>query len=88
MFIIEEGTVRVDLPDEGHIELGPGMFFGEVSVLAEVPRTARVSVTSPLRGLAIRRSDLLALLEGNASIATAMLHELAHRFADTNKHLA
>ena len=82
VFIIEEGAVRVDLPDGGSRVRGPGSFFGELAVLADTPRAARVVVTEPLTALAIRRTDLLALLEQEPSIALEMLRELAHRLTE------
>ena len=83
VFIIEEGSVRVDLPDGGSRVRGPGSFFGELAVLADRPRAARVIVTEPLTALAIRRTDLLGLLEEEPSIAIEMLHELARRLAES-----
>jgi CRP-like cAMP-binding protein len=83
VFVIEEGEVRVDLPDGSHLMRGPGDFFGELAVLADAPRTARVSTVTSVRGLAIRRDDLARLLEAEPSIAHAMLRELARRLVDT-----
>lgn len=82
VFIIEEGSVTVDLPNETSIILGPGEFVGELSVLADTPRTARVSVASDLRSLAIRRDDLDDLLVSEPSIAVAMLREVARKLAE------
>lgn len=80
MFIIEEGSVRVEVPAADPVVLGPGEFVGELSVLADRPRTARVCVEEKLRGLAIARNDLSALLEREPSIALSMLRSLARRF--------
>lgn len=81
IFVIEEGSVRVDRPGEEGLVLGPGEFFGELAVLADTPRTARVCVVEDLRGLAIRRNDLTDLLHREPAIAVAMLCELARRLA-------
>ncbi len=80
MFIIEEGSVRVEVPGDEPVRLGPGEFVGELSVLADTPRTARVCVEDDMRGLAIHRNDLTALLEQEPSIALAMLRSIAKRF--------
>lgn len=82
LFIIEEGSVRVEIPDEDEddVLLGPGEFVGELSVLADTPRTARAAVESDLSGLAIRRQDLDDLLLREPTIALAMLRALARRF--------
>ena len=83
MFLLEEGTVSVELQG-GPVELGPGEFFGELSILADdVPRTARVRSTTPIRALVIGRPDFRRLLENEPRIAVAMLPVLAHRLADT-----
>ena len=81
VFVIEEGAVRIELPDGGEIERGPGAFFGELSVLADTPRAARVITIEPLRALAIRRDDLLDLLEQEPAMTLSMLRELARRIA-------
>jgi len=83
MFLLEDGTVSVELPT-GPVELGPGEFFGELSILADdIPRTARVRTTTPIRALVIGRPDFRRLLEEEPRIAAAMLPVLAHRLADT-----
>lgn len=80
VFVIEEGAVRVDLPNGDQVVLGAGEFVGELSVLADTPRTARVSVVEDMRAVAIRRQELTDLLLSEPSIALAMLRALAHRF--------
>lgn len=81
LFLIEGGSVRVDLPSGKSIVLGPGEFFGELAVFADVPRTARVSVSEELTGLAISRRDLLGLLREEPSIAITLLQQMAKRLA-------
>lgn len=81
LFLIEEGSVRVDRPSGKSATLGPGDFFGELAVFADVPRTARVSVTEDLVGLAISRRDLLGLLREEPSMAINLLQQMAKRLA-------
>ena len=80
MFVITEGTVAVELPT-GPVELGPGEFFGELALLADVGRVARVRATAPVSGLAIGRKEFSELLEREPRVAVAMLPVLAHRLA-------
>ena len=79
MFILEEGTVRVDTPDGRSWEYGPGDFFGELSLLTDHPRNATVRATTAVRCLAISRADFSKLLEEEPEIAVAMLPKLAAR---------
>jgi CRP-like cAMP-binding protein len=82
MFVIEEGTVAVELRS-GSIELGPGDFFGELALLVDDgARVARVRATSPVRCISVPREDFHALVESEPSFALAMLRELARRLAE------
>jgi CRP-like cAMP-binding protein len=79
LFVIEEGTVEVDLPDGSTVELGPGEFFGEVALLTDAPRNARVRAHSDVRALAIERRTFGRLLDAHPTIAVAMLPVVARR---------
>ena len=81
LFVIEEGSVEVELPGK-KVELGPGEFFGELALLDEEgTHIARVSASSPLRCLALRRDDFHELLETQPRLAIAMLKAVARRLA-------
>lgn len=81
VFIVEEGTVAVELGDQKTIELGPGESFGELSVLTDHARTARVQAVGDVTCLAIRRDDFASLLEEEPRIALVLLRVLAERLA-------
>ena len=81
MFLITEGTVVVQLPT-GPVELGPGEFFGELALLADVGRIARVRASTPVKGLAIGRKEFSELLDREPRVAVAMLPVLAQRLAE------
>jgi CRP-like cAMP-binding protein len=87
MFVITEGAVDVQLPDGSHVSLGPGEFVGELSILAEIARTARVRAVGPVRGFAIARAAFQDLLHEQPAIAVAMLSTLARRLADLESRL-
>ena len=81
MFVILDGTARVEWRG-GSVDLGPGTFFGELTLLAPGgTRIARVRAGSEMRCLAIPRDDAIALVESEPSVALAMLREIARRFA-------
>jgi len=81
MFVILDGTVSVEWRG-GSVGLGPGDFFGELTLLAPGgTRTARVRASSHVTCLAIPRDDALALVESEPTVALAMLKEIARRFA-------
>jgi CRP-like cAMP-binding protein len=82
MFIVEEGTVVVEL-DDREVKLGPGDFFGELALLIpEGTRAARVRALTDVQCLAIARHDFAGLLENEPGISVAMLPVLARRLSD------
>jgi CRP/FNR family transcriptional regulator, cyclic AMP receptor protein len=81
MFVIVDGTANVEWRG-GSVDLGPGTFFGELSLLAPGgTRIARVRAATEMRCLAIPRDDAIALVESEPTVALTMLREIARRFA-------
>jgi CRP-like cAMP-binding protein len=81
MFVIEEGTVIVEAPRKT-LELGPGEFLGELSLLVpDSTRIARVRAGTPIRCVAIARKDFDRMLADEPRIAISMLRVLARRLA-------
>ena len=81
MFVILDGTALVEWRG-GSVELGPGSFFGELTVLAPGgTRIARVRAATEMRCLAIPRDDAVELIESEPTVALVMLKEMARRFA-------
>ena len=82
MFVILEGDVSVEWRG-GRVELGPGSFVGELTLLAPGgTRNARVQAASHVRCLAIARDDALHVVETEPAVALAMLKEVARRLAN------
>ncbi len=81
LFVVEEGTVVVERVGR-EFELGPGQFFGELALLTDTPRTARVRARTDALLLAISREEFGKLLEAEPRIALGMLAVLARRLAD------
>ena len=82
MFVILDGNVEVDVPNHEPLVIGPGEFFGELSLLTDAPRVARVHAATPVRGLAIGRNVFTQLLHDEPGIAVAMLPVLARRLVE------
>ena len=85
LFVIEEGTVVVEVPGH-HLELGPGESFGELSLLTDHQRAARVRAKTPIRCLALSRQDFDRILHAEPSLAIAMLRSLAKRLVEFTTH--
>ena len=86
-FVIVSGNVRVVRDGETLAELGPGDFFGELSVLDGKPRNAQVVTTEPTTCLALAIWEFEAVVREQPSVALAILRELAGRLRDlTDMH--
>jgi len=82
MFVVLEGNVSVEWRG-GRVELGPGSFVGELTLLAPGgTRNARVRAATPVRCLAIARDDALHVVETEPTVALTMLKEVARRLAN------
>lgn len=88
-YIVKHGKCLVSCPDETGKEvilsrLGPGQFFGEISLLDGGPRTATVRTTSDCELLVLTREDFLNFLRRHPDAAIYMLGILGKRQRDTN----
>src|SRR4051794_13061838 len=82
--IVQTGRVEVVRPDEDGREItlnhiGPGGFFGELSLLDGGPRTATVRTTTDSVFLNLGREDFLRFLERHPAAAIHILSELGKR---------
>jgi nucleotide-binding universal stress UspA family protein len=80
LYVLTSGKVEVVKGASVVATLGPGEFFGEMSVIGDQPRSATVRAVEPTECLTIRRADFLAELERHPQIAVRMLPELVRRF--------
>jgi CRP-like cAMP-binding protein len=60
-FLILDGTVSVEVSPEKSVPLGPGSFFGEMSLLDGGTRSATVVSETPVRLLVIHRENFSVL---------------------------
>ena len=78
-YVIEQGTAIVTMHGDQVGELGPGGFFGEISLIAETPRAATITAETELRCYAMTSWDSRSLVEGNGEIAWAILASTARK---------
>lgn len=81
-FIIASGAVDVIRDGRTLATLGPGDFFGELSVLDGKPRNAQVVSTESTTCLALATWDFEAIVRDQPSVALAVLRELAGRLRE------
>ena len=81
-FVVVDGSARVIRDGESLATIGPGDFFGELSVLDGRPRTAQVVTEGPTTCLALASWDFEAVLLEEPRVALALLRGLAARLRD------
>ena len=78
-FVVVNGRVRVVRDGDQVAELGPGEFFGELSVIDGAPRNAQVAAIVPARCLGIASWDFERVLREQPNVALAVLRAVVAR---------
>ena len=78
-FLVVSGRVRIVRDGQEAASMGPGDFFGELSILDGKPRVAQVVATEPTVCLALASWDFEAVVTEQPAVALAVLRALADR---------
>jgi CRP/FNR family transcriptional regulator, cyclic AMP receptor protein len=78
-FFIIDGAARAEVPPQSHHRVGPGEFFGEMSLLDGGPRSATVVADTPIRLLVVHRRDFWKLLKEAPGLTEQILVTLSRR---------
>jgi len=91
MYIVQSGTVELLKAIGGETRvlstLEKGDFFGEMSVLEDVPRTASARAKTDVELLRINGATFDAMLKGNTEIAIRMMRKLSRRLREVTAML-
>jgi CRP/FNR family transcriptional regulator, cyclic AMP receptor protein len=88
-FLVATGSVRVVRDGATIARIGPGDFFGELSVLDGRPRVAQVIADEPTTCLALATWDFESVVREHPEVALAILRGLAGRLrglTETQRH--
>jgi CRP-like cAMP-binding protein len=86
-YLLLEGAVEVRSGEKILAKLGPGQFFGEMSIFDDQPTSADVVTVERSRILFLSANSFKTLLFANPKIALKMLQELSRRLRNTNEQL-
>jgi CRP/FNR family cyclic AMP-dependent transcriptional regulator len=78
-YLLLDGSAKLSVPGRRPATLGPGDYFGEMSVLDGGPRSATVTALTHGWALRIDRSGFVRLLDAHGSIGRKILVELSQR---------
>jgi CRP-like cAMP-binding protein len=87
LYVIVAGGARIVAGSDELARLGPGEFFGELSVIDQQPRSASAFAIGDTICLALASWDLMAVLEREPRLAMNLLRELADRLRKTDAQL-
>ena len=87
-FVIVDGSARVEVSPHNQARMGPGSFFGEISLLDGEPRSATVIADTAMRLLVIPRRDFVTLLREVPSLTERMLITLCQRLRNAEKAMS
>jgi CRP-like cAMP-binding protein len=91
MYVIQAGRVKITKKvrdvEKVLAILGPGEFFGEMSIISNKPRNASAIVEDTARLLVIDPKTFEAMIRGNAEIAVRMIKKLAERLAEADAQI-
>ena len=78
-YLIADGTVEVRSDVRVLSKLGPGQFFGEMSILDGQPRSADVVALEPSRCLALTSWSFKSIVSNHPKMALKLLQESVRR---------
>ncbi|MEP6973715.1 MAG: cyclic nucleotide-binding domain-containing protein [Actinomycetota bacterium] len=85
--MIVEGEASVTVDGTNHATLGPGSYFGEMSLLDGGPRSATVAATSELKTVSLTSWDFNVLLDQFPELARKLLIELCRRLRSVEQSI-
>lgn len=93
LYVIESGRVAVSVGDSGAAErllshLGPGDFFGEMSLLVGEPRKATVRAVTECELLVVNKPAMAAVFERSPELVARVSEIVAQRRAELAAHHA
>ena len=78
-FVIIDGEVEVTQGGDRIRTLSDGDFFGEIALLEDIPRTATVTASKPLRFFVLTRQSFWSMVESMPDVDRKILRALAKR---------
>lgn len=84
-FYIVDGTAAVKRKDRRVTSLGPGRYFGELSLLDRRPRNATIVSETPMTLLVLDQRRFNGLLESTPGMAHKLLVAMAERVREADK---
>jgi CRP-like cAMP-binding protein len=83
-YLIVSGGATVSRDGVTVAELGPGQYFGELSLLDGAPRNATVTIREPSELLVLGQREFAAVLDSSPGVARKLLTQMAARLREAD----
>jgi CRP/FNR family transcriptional regulator, cyclic AMP receptor protein len=84
-YLILKGEAKVNVGGRRRPSLGPGDYFGEISLIDGGPRSATVTAATDLQTLSIASFNFRALLKEQPPLAMKLLSQLCRRLRSSEQ---
>jgi CRP-like cAMP-binding protein len=84
-FVIVDGRATANMRGRRRSSMGPGSFFGEISLLDGGPRSATVTAETDMRLLVLGSRGFSTLLREMPTLAPRIMRVLAQRLRDAER---
>jgi CRP/FNR family cyclic AMP-dependent transcriptional regulator len=84
-YLVVDGEAEVTRAGRLVATVGPGQYFGELSLLDEAPRNATVTAKTALALLRLRRREFAAVLDSWPGVAHKLLQQMARRLHEADE---
>jgi CRP-like cAMP-binding protein len=84
-YLLLDGTAEITKGRRTLATLGPGDYFGEISLIDGEPRSATIVATAPVRALTLARWNFRPLLDEYPTIARKVLLEMCRRVRELDR---
>ena len=86
--MITEGEATVSVHGVNHGTLGPGSYFGEISLIDGGRRSATVNAATDLKTVSLTSWDFAALLDQFPELSRSLLIQLCRRLREVEKSIS
>jgi MFS family permease len=84
-YVVARGEAAVEVDGREIARVADGMYFGEIALLRDVPRTATVRAVTDLSLVAIERDDFLGAVVGMGGLVDTHESEIDRRLAEIER---
>lgn len=86
-FVIRDGQATVRRNNRKIATLGPGQYFGELSLLSRLPRNSTITADTDMDLLVLGQRELSAMIDDVPTIAHKMLEAMAKRLSEADTRM-